>query len=175
MKDSDLYIFQTLVQPWFKNIVVPVVALVLTIFFKAISKAKVSIERNDFFVCFDLCASAIFVFVIGMVDLANQLVNPPGTMISELIKVQQLEQKIDPSQLAVLQDLLEQQSQIILTKFGLSSLVLVGMFLLTVIISVITRCLGWDANGTARWGWGIILPNTLGLGLLIVAAIWINV
>jgi ABC-type transport system involved in multi-copper enzyme maturation permease subunit len=175
MEGFELHIFQTMVSPWFKNVIVPVVTLFLTVFFKTISKTAVSIERNDFFVCFDLCASAIFVFVIGMIDLANQIVNPPNAKISELIQSQVLAKEFDPSKLATLQNALTSQSQIILTKFGLSSMVLVMMLLLTVVISVMTRCLGWDVNGVAKWGWGIILPNTLGLGLLIVAAIWIKV
>jgi hypothetical protein len=171
MEEIQLCIFQTMVSPWFKNIIVPVITLFLTIFFKSISKRYVSIERNDFFVCFDLCASAIFVFVIGMIDLANQILNPSYLKILELIKAQ----KMDPSQLETLKSLLEEQSNIVLTKFGLSSLVLAVMLLLTVVISVMTRCLGWERNGQAKWGWGIIFPNILGLGLLIVAAMWIRV
>jgi hypothetical protein len=171
MEEIQLCIFQTMVAPWFKNIVVPVITLFLTVFFKSISKTYVSIERNDFFVCFDLCASAIFVFVIGMIDLADQIINPPGLTILEAIKAQ----KINTSHIETLKSLLEEQSHIVLTKFGLSSFVLAVMLLLTVVISVMTRCLGWEKNGQAKWGWGIIFPNTLGLGLLIIAAMWIRV
>lgn len=170
-EDPLLWIFQIMIQWWFKSIIVPIITLFLTIFFRIISKPAISFERNDGFVCFDLCTSAILVFIIGMVDLANQWVNSPKDKVTELLTTQ----KVDTSKIIELQDLLDTQTQIIMTKFGLSSLVLTIMILMTVVISVITRCLGWDSStNQPKWFWGIIVPNFSALILLIISAIWIR-
>jgi uncharacterized membrane protein YgcG len=41
-------------------------------------------------------------------------------------------------------------------------------------ISTLIRKKGWNGEDNMNWWWGIILPNILGLSILIFAVNWIN-
>jgi hypothetical protein len=39
-------------------------------------------------------------------------------------------------------------------------------------LSTLVRKCGWDENGQLRWGWGVVVPNALGFGMLLFTVEW---
>ncbi|MEO1351995.1 MAG: hypothetical protein AAFW84_24870 [Cyanobacteria bacterium J06635_15] len=180
------FFYAILLAWWFKGIVVPLVTAGITIFFKANSKPTLRFERNDWFICFELCVSAIFIFIIGMIDLVHQMVNAPSAEILALLdspSMASVQDNAFQDQASTLSKLLTEQHDIIVEKFGLSWGMLTLIFLIVMTISAFVRMQGWENHnnnnddGTAqlRVRNGIVLPNIVGLLILIAVASWIRV
>lgn len=155
---SNTQLFFT--HPIFKDVFIPVITCFLSIGLKASSKTKFSINRNDLYICFDLCTTALFLFTIGMIDLTSELVNNSNQLISKNYNE--------------IQTLITYQQKIITSKILLSWLILLFMGITTFILSVTTRNCGWDKNGKPKIWFGILIPNIFGLILLIIATHWIK-
>jgi hypothetical protein len=159
----ETFAFSTMSQWWVKDLLVPVIGLLLAIMLKAVSKKTLKFERNDCFICFDLCSSAVFVLLLGIVNTVNLSLSPTSKRILESLKGKD----IDPLTVDGLSDLIGSGSNATLAKLGLSLIILFLTFLIILITVCITRAWGWNADGTkVKLMWGIIFPNSIGLFLL---------
>ena len=120
---------------WFKSILVPLITVVISVFFKVISKPIVKLEKTDFFICFDLFVSAIFIFIIGMVELVNSMINNPVASILKTLRSIELEASLNPGVSEEIQDLtklFEAHNQVVANKFGISWMILFIIFLIMI-------------------------------------------
>ncbi|MBT9314130.1 hypothetical protein [Leptothoe spongobia] len=182
MKQREPYsiFYVILLAWWFKSIVVPLITVGITIFFKANSKpnVKFKIDLDDWFICFDLCVSAIFIFIIGMVDLVTQMVSDPTFgVLSTLKEVSAEEGQVNldlQSKITSLEKLSTQQNELIANKFGVSWAMFLVVLLLIFFVSTFIRGNGWCEDGKLKLINGIIIPNIIGFFVLVIVATWIT-
>ncbi|MBW4523538.1 MAG: hypothetical protein KME16_28355 [Scytolyngbya sp. HA4215-MV1] len=155
-----------LTHSYFKNICIPLVALVVTVLFKAISKKDgYRIEKNDYAIGFDLLASAFLLFVTGMIDLA-----------SKLLKVKELTGTIltrETQSIQALQNFKEEVEHVYSKSF-MAVLIILFLVLILVFTPSFVRDQGWNNNGDLKWIQGVIIPVLLGLVFFTTVVIWIG-
>lgn len=131
--------------PFFKYFLLPLLTALLTIFVKLSSRPdrRSYVTREDFAIGINLCVTAIFVIITKCVIVA-------GTLISVT----------DP-------DKIKRYSDLLLTMVVQST----GMIVLLFILAYIMRKLAWDYDFRGiKMGWGVVIPDIVGLVFLVVSS-----
>lgn len=121
------------------QIFIAVITTFLTIFLKVVSRNDhlARFQREDLVFGFDISATALILFVLGMVNLASLVTTNTGS-----------------------------QNVIEVNKLLISPWILFSFFIGTWSISSLTRWFGWN-HGEPHLIWGIAVPNFWGLFILI--------
>jgi len=139
---------QVLAQPWFLHFVVPLVAVLLGIYLKFVTRndRHTPFMKEDLAVGLEISVTALIIYVTGCVANANAAVNTNDPAI----KIQ-LEEKLMPVPWLLL--------AFVLGIWGISTLV---------------RKIGWKTESELKIIWGIVVPDLFGIVMLILVVNWIG-
>lgn len=163
-------IINFVLSPVTENIILPLVILVLSVCAKSASKPMFSVEVDDFFVCFDLLVSSIFLFIIGMIDTVSSLIFKfnEASIIME-------QKSLSSEEIEKVINIISEQKNILFQKISLSWLFLFALLLVIVILIFTTKKWGWSStlvNGNRSVKinklHGIIIPNIVALCFLVI-------
>ncbi|MEM8612115.1 MAG: hypothetical protein AAGF93_08875 [Cyanobacteria bacterium P01_H01_bin.105] len=159
------------VHPYFRSFGVPFLTLFLIISFKSGSRKSAEIYLEDLLVGVDLCIISLVIFSIGLIDeIGYSLDSLPSRAIQELLRSDVLSAET----VLLINSTIAAQSEIIDEKIYLSFIVLLLMFLYTSILSFLIREFGWRADNKPKFFSAILVPNIMGLMLLILASWWVS-
>ena len=162
---------QFIIHPYFRNVVVPLVTLFLTIYFRVTSRKTEEITRADFLVGVDLCITSLLIFSIGMIDrIRYPLDSLPYVAIQKLLD----DGVLSETTVASINSALADQIEVIDEKVYLSWMVLLLMFVYTSVMAFATRKFGWGSDNQPKVLGAIVFPNILGVFILIFSAWWIS-
>jgi hypothetical protein len=139
---------QFLAEPYFLQFGVPLITVGLSVFLKYVTRNDhySSFAKEDLAVGLDLAATALLLFIVTSAQMAQSLPN-----ITDIKKAADI-------------------------TANLSSVPWLLMVFVVGIwgVSTIVRKLGWESDGKLKIGWGIVLPDTFGLIILIFVVNWIE-
>lgn len=161
-----------LINPYFKNIAVPMGTAILTILIKSVSKehGQKLIEKRDLAIGLDLCVTSLAVFATGMVDLLGKYSN------SEFMKISRAMAKSTKGQSLNAQDISRNFLEFdkLQDKLAVSWWMVLGLSLGTFSIAFLVRQYGWGKQSEIGIWIGVVLPNIVGIVSLIGVVTWIG-
>lgn len=162
-----------LINPYFKDLGVPIITVVVTIFVKIISKndtvgAKF-LTKQDFAIGLDLCITSVIIFITSMVDLTAKTFNSQAMQRLQNINVDSVSSESIQEIYRISLTMQAFQEKLLLAWWVFGALV-VGILS----ISTFVRKYGWESAEALNWK-GIILPNIFGILVLFGTVAWIDI
>ncbi|MCB2210480.1 hypothetical protein KQI52_00040 [bacterium] len=136
-----------LLKPWLVQLALPLITIVLSVFLRVVTRNDIhkTLRAEDFAVGFEVIIASVIIYIVGSVNMATKCILSTN----------------------------ENDKMVLAGKIVNMPWLLLAYFFFLWGLSTIVRKFGWKDEDELKPFIGIILPDFLGIGLLIFTVNWV--